>query len=293
MPRIRKQASVQNLNLYDVLIEDTATTSNYFRISQMPEVFSAGKNSFLIGASPHLVPRSAILIEIIDSNKNVVYTTPIGATSEADARIISIEVYENTVPGPYKIIILGQANSQQSGDPIPPEWSNKYNVRWMKDIIVDPHRQNTSPLRFVIPPTIALVEEQRLFVPRVSYTPVTQSIDARLYPRLESGITKGYTVVPLDATEFNRKHIGGIITGSFSYINNTTLQTSQSSVYLPLQTIINSTTAISDGYRISLDNVIVESLDLYNSTSYDSNIYTITSSSFELRYAVIDTEAVL
>jgi hypothetical protein len=166
-------------------------------------------------------------------------------------------------------------------------------VRWMKDIIVDPLRQNTSPLRFVIPPIITTVEERRLFIPRVTYSPVTQSIDVRLHPRLESGLLKGYTVVPLDSTIFNRKHIGGVISGSFSYTNSATGITSQSSVYLPLQSVRNSTTAISDGYRISIDGTLVESLELYNSVSYTSNTFDIVSSSFELRYAVVDTEAVL
>jgi len=293
MARIRKQSSPKNLNLYDVLIEDSGASSDYFRVSQLPAVFSAGKNSFLIGASPYLAPRSTILIEIIDVNKNVVYSTPINVTGEADSRIISVEVYENTVPGSYKLIIMGQADTLKTGDPIPTSWANKYNVRWMKDIIVDPLRQNTSPLRFIIPPTIVLVEEQRLFVPQVSYTPVTQSIEARLHPRLESGLLKGYTVIPLDSTEFNRKHIGAVITGSFSYTNTATGISSQSSVYLPLQSVRNSSTAISDGYRIVLDNIVVESLDLYNTPSYTSNVYNIVSSSFELRYAVVDTEAVL
>ena len=293
MARIRKQATLQNLPIYDVFIEDTSATSDYFRVSQLPDVFSAGKNSFLIGASPYLLPRSAILVEIIDINQNVVYTIPVSPTAEGDARIISIEVYENTVPGPYTLVIMGQANTQKNGDPIPTTWNGKYNVRWMTDIIVDPERRNTSPIRFVLPPEIILVEEQRLYIPNVIYSPTTQSIEVQLYPRLESGLLKGYTVKPLDGTIFSRKHINGEITGSFTYTNTLTGAASQSGVSLPLQSIRNSTTAITDGYQLVLDGKNVEALELYNSYPYNSHEYIIDNSAFELRYAEIITEAVL
>jgi len=293
MARIRKQASLQNLPIYDVLIEDSSPTSDYFRISQLPDVFSAGKNSFLIGASPYLLPRSAILVEIIDVNQNVIYTIPVSPTSEGDARIISVEIYENIVPGPYKLVIMGQANTTKEGLPTPAEWTGKYNVRWMKDIIVDPTRRNTSPIRFIIPPTIVLLEERRLFIPSVAYTPVTQSVDVQLLPRWASGLLKGYTVTPLDATVFNRQHINGVITGSFSYTNTITGAASASTVYLPLQRVLNSTTATSDGYQLSLDGKNVDTLELYNSAAYTSHEFDIVSSAFELRYSVISTEATL
>ena len=295
MARIRKQASLQNLPIYDVFIEDRSENSEYFRVSQLPAVFSAGKNSFLIGASPYLLPRSAILVEIIDVNKNVIYTVPIAPTAEAEARIISVEIYENIVPGPYTLVIMGEANSQPSGELIPTVWNGKYNVRWMKNIIVDPERRNTSPIRFVVPPSITLLEEQRLFIPYAVYTLVSQSVDVMLRPRLESGLLKGYTVTPTypDILVFNRKHIGGIITGSFSYTNNITGATSSSAIHLPLQRILNSTTATSDGYQIVLDGKNVDSLELQSFATYTSNEFTIVSSVIYLQYTVLSTEATL
>jgi len=287
MARIRKQTSPKNLNIYDVLIEDSGATSDYFRISQLPEVFSAGKNSFLIGASPYLAPRSSIIIEIIDIDKNVVYSTPVNVTGEADARIISVEVYENIVPGSYKLIVMGQAETLKSGGTVPDAWKNKYNVRWMRDVKVEPKTRNSSPIRFIVPPYIAEIEENRYLIPSTSYAPVTESIDVMLRPRLESGILKGYTVVSTSGYAFDIRHKNALLSGSFSYTNNDTGITSSSNYALPLYDIINKWTAITDGYFVTVDNLKVETIELTNSLSYTFGQLDIISSSLEIRYEVI------
>ena len=55
MAVIKKTLFPKNLSNYSVLINDTDPNSRYFKISELPDTFTGGKNAFLIAGSEELV----------------------------------------------------------------------------------------------------------------------------------------------------------------------------------------------------------------------------------------------
>ena len=54
--------------------EDTIATSQYFKISEVPESLPIGKSSFIIRGSKFLKQESEIKVEVIDSKGGVIYS---------------------------------------------------------------------------------------------------------------------------------------------------------------------------------------------------------------------------
>ena len=76
MAILKKTLFAENLERFNVLVEDTDTTSRYFGITELPDTFTGGKNAFLIQGSPELVADTIIKIEIKDSQGNIIYHEP-------------------------------------------------------------------------------------------------------------------------------------------------------------------------------------------------------------------------
>ena len=76
MAIIKKTLFSKNLSNYSVLVNDTDPTSKYFKISELPDTFTGGKNAFLIQGSEVLVPDTKIQIELKDSAGTVIYHEP-------------------------------------------------------------------------------------------------------------------------------------------------------------------------------------------------------------------------
>ena len=106
MPRQKKVSFNQKLASYDVLIEDTSVNSDYFKVSQFPEGFTGGKNGFLLAGTPFLVPNSRILVEVVNLENQTIYYEAVKDYTEGNSKLISFEIYENTPPGLYKVILL-------------------------------------------------------------------------------------------------------------------------------------------------------------------------------------------
>jgi hypothetical protein len=152
--------TTQKLDLakYQTWIVDTDPNSTYFRLSQIPEVLNAGKNSILINGSPNLVGSTEVLMEITDGNGNVIFMEPIKNYSEGFARVVSIEVYANTPPGLAKITILGQIKVDVNGNEPPPEFRNAYNVKWERNIPIVSSQVTVAPARLYSFPTASVTE---------------------------------------------------------------------------------------------------------------------------------------
>ena len=73
MAIIKKFSSFQNLSGYGVLINDTNPNSTYFRITELGENLTDGKNGFLIEGSECLKETTEIKVEILDVNGNPIY----------------------------------------------------------------------------------------------------------------------------------------------------------------------------------------------------------------------------
>jgi hypothetical protein len=295
MPRQKKVSFNQKLASYDVLIEDTSLDSEYFKVSQFPMGFSGGRNGFLLAGTPFLVPNSRILVEVVNVDGQTIYQEPVKNYTEGNSKLISFEIYENTPPGLYKVILLGQARFYKNGSPIPTNWNEKYNVRWSRDIIVEPQRRNTSPIRFRNQPRIFIEEEKIISIPSTTYvTEIDSGSSISLNAKYESTLPYGYNIKLLSGSTFSKtpedfkNSFDSVITGSISASVNGKLYTSV--VNLPLQKIINSTTGESTGSLIVLDSII-ETL-LLKSGSYvytspqTSTQYEITSS-VQIQYSYV------
>ena len=176
MAVIKKTLFPKNLSNYSVLVPDTAPNSRYFQISELPDTFTGGKNAFLIAGSEELVPDTKIQIELKDSAGNIIYHEPgegmvsssINGESfvteyyEGVSKVVAVYVYPDTAYGPCTLTILGELSQYVDENGIirtvPAEWENKYNVKWEKQINVNPSLPNVTKIRFYQRPKATITE---------------------------------------------------------------------------------------------------------------------------------------
>ena len=171
-------AARQNIEYWDllgkdILIEDTsAMSAQYFKIIQAPTQFEGGKNAiFLLGDDNFLERETEILIEVLDSNGDNVFVevTEYGIDrlwssldnntildAKGGKRCIAVWVQEDAAPGIGKLIVAGVAARTPDGsliqnhpDPDVAKYYGEINIRWSKDIVIEPFRPNSSELIFL------------------------------------------------------------------------------------------------------------------------------------------------
>lgn len=158
MAKIKKTKAFQGLARPRVFVEDTDTNSFYFQLRESDEILHAGKNAFLIAGTEFLNPNTEVLVEIIDSNGDTVFNQPIKNYAEGLSRVVSIEIYDDTPPGPALMTILGELRATRDGTPIPPQFQGVYNVRFQKRLTLDPLRVNDSKIRLYDTPLLTVKE---------------------------------------------------------------------------------------------------------------------------------------
>lgn len=166
MAIIQKSSFPLNLEVYPVFINDTLDSSRYFKVTQLPDAFTGGKNAFLIQGATELKEDSYIFVEVKDARGNIIYSEPAGGSPsqyyEGVSKPIAVHIYPDTAYGPCTITIVGELKEYQENGifrPIPNEWTDRINVRWQKKINVYPLLANTTPIRFYKRPAITITEE--------------------------------------------------------------------------------------------------------------------------------------
>lgn len=171
----QKTLFAENLDRYQTFVTDTDPNSKYFKITELSDTFTGGKNAFLIAGSEYLVPDTLIKIEIKDSEGNTIYHEPgegivsssvngewfVSEYYEGVSKVVSVHIYPDTSYGPATITILGEVSKYDNNgveSPIPSEWENKYNVKWQKQINVNPSLANTTKIRFYQRPKATISE---------------------------------------------------------------------------------------------------------------------------------------
>ena len=233
MPKLKKSVQKQNLSSYRVWINDTDPSSRYFRLSQLPDLLTAGRNSILVNGSPELEQNTSVLIEIIDADGDTIYIEPIAKYLEGTARVISVEIYDDTPPGPATITILGQLRQDENGNKPPQEFAQAYNVKWTKQIIVSAVTPNVTPIRLYKKPTLTINE---LLIPFQKATiPVSRSVSGGtiLGNTVLMAGTQYKTSITSNTLKFNRDMLDSPFTAS---INGISLTSS-------IDTILNDSTA--------------------------------------------------
>ena len=132
----------QGLTDYETHIVDSLPTSKYFKVFSLDDTIPGGRSTFQILGSEFLENDVEIKIELIDVNGNPVYTEPIKYLGDDPSRHIMIEVYPTTATGVGTLTILGSLID------VPPEWKNVYNVKWEKEVFIDPVAKNIQPIFF-------------------------------------------------------------------------------------------------------------------------------------------------
>lgn len=243
MARTRKSIQPLNLYKYDVLIEDKNTRSEYFKVTQFDGYFYGGRNAFLLAGAQVLKPNTSILVEVLNQDGTTVYSAPVSNFIEGGSRLVQVEVYDDTPIGIGKIVLLACAEYYIDGTPIPDEWKNKYNVRWITDVIISPLVRNKTPIRFFDPPNLLAKEKFYLTPLTASFSQsISTSANFELTPKYYTVFQNGYLIKTISPTfEYSNKFLGGKITGSIQFVTSDGPETA--SINLPITKIYNSTLA--------------------------------------------------
>ena len=137
MAIIKKFSPFQNLSSFQVFLNDTERTSQYFKITEFEDTLTGGKNGFLIEGSEYLKETTEVKVELLDVENNPIYFEPgdgIPEYYEGISKLISVHVYDDTPIGTGKITILGELKNyiDENGAvvPVPDEWKGIYNAKW-------------------------------------------------------------------------------------------------------------------------------------------------------------------
>lgn len=205
MSRIKKTSPLQNLSNFQTFIVDNNPLSQYFKISELADLFTAGKNGFLIEGSTFLKPSTEIKIEVLDTEGNPLFVQPgegIPEYYEGLSKLIGVYVYEDTPIGIGKITILGELDKylDENGfiQPIPEDWEGIYNIKWERDIKINKNIPNETRVRFVRRPEVIIEELNESFYSR-NLVNATQN----------EGLVKGVALTPSEGTTL-RGYRGGI-----------------------------------------------------------------------------------
>jgi len=171
----KKTLFADNLDKYNTFVTDNEPLSKYFKLTELPDTFTGGKNAFLIQGSEYLVADSLIKIELKDAKGDVIYHEPgegiisasvngeqiITEYYEGVSKLVSVYIYPDTAYGPCTLTILGELSSYDNNGtdiPIPANWEGSYNVKWQKQINVVPSLANNTKIRFYKRPTVKINE---------------------------------------------------------------------------------------------------------------------------------------
>ena len=141
----------QDLYNRDVYFEDfDDKSSNYFKLDyDLSFNLTGGRNLLEIrGTSSTMLLNSEILVEVVDSNGQLMKSQVYGLDDDLDTKVISIDVASNTPPGDTIVTIIGVASQAPNGAPIPPVWQGIPNFRWTRIFTCKPNSSNKSPVLY-------------------------------------------------------------------------------------------------------------------------------------------------
>jgi len=258
MSRIKKTSPLLNLSNFQTFIVDNNPLSQYFKISELGDLFTAGKNGFLIEGSTFLKPSTEIKIEVLDTEGNPLFVEPgegIPEYYEGLSKLIGVYVYEDTPIGIGKITILGELDTwlDENGfpQPIPEDWAGIYNVKWERDIKINKNIPNETRVRFVRRPEVIIEELNESFYSR-NLVNATQT----------DGLVRGIALTPTEGTTLRgyrggirylvQKQSGGFFDGgNFISVTGTGIQNAEIVEYLNSSSVVVATPFTSSDGLVS------------------------------------------
>ncbi len=281
----RKEAVYKGLEFIDVYFTDTSATSpNYFQITEFPLRLTAGKNLFKLRGHPTNLKVGGVLnFEVLDYNGNPIYSQVIDYLEEDKSRVIAIYVYEDTSPGDCTITLLAEA-STIFGQPVPTEWQGRANVKWTRTIPVNPNVSNVSEIIFEQIPGVTVQEIIGVQLDRI-YSGSQQ------FPIYNIGTVRYYSYNNQPAIELQ----GGVFTSDMS-TGTITVSTPTNPTPTPnyavsttpyvstIKKILNPTTALLD-----TEYTVLSSQSIFPHT-YNAFDYSSFSLTYEATPTYIETE---
>jgi len=292
-----KKGTVYNLLSRDVDIIDKSYRSDYFIVSDLGYTLTSGKNFFTINGSNKLKPNAAILLEIVDSENNVLYyeTAKSGYFKYLDTTdlIVGVHVYESTPIGFGTVTLLGTTVDGKS-------------VRWSTNIKINSKLENSSRVVFFQDPKIEISEflsfilnqnisQQQQFINEISGNIYCYSNFPKAYSDIKSiDFTKfdsDYRLRYIDTSSvnflnlFSKDNINNEIIlniKEIAYLDNNVLKTASLNITesFNVKNVINNFELQLDRpfiYKINTVNQVVPIISASFNHKFFSNIY-ITSS---------------
>lgn len=141
-------------------IEDRSETSpNYFDIVDFPMVVGGGRHVIKVkGDGLNLRMNSTIDVEIIDEQGQRIFAEVLDYIDRFSNFYIAIEIYDITAQGIATAYFVGEAAYDQKGNPVPEQYRDQYNVRWIKQFNVLPFERNNAEIIFDQPPKISIAQ---------------------------------------------------------------------------------------------------------------------------------------
>jgi len=205
MAIIKKFSPFQNLSSFQVFLNDTERTSQYFKITEFEDTLTGGKNGFLIEGSEYLKESTEVKVELLDVENNPIYFEPgdgIPEYYEGISKLVSVHVYDDTPIGTGKITILGELKNyiDENGAvvPVPDEWKGIYNVKWERTFQVNKNLNNETIVRFYKRPIVNITE-------------LVKPIFSKSIPTVtDTGYAHGISETPIDGTDIRNWRTGTI-----------------------------------------------------------------------------------
>lgn len=147
------------------LITDTDPDSEYFDVSEVPDILTGGKNLFMLkGNKSLLAPGSIIEIEVTDLNGRAIYHENANYIEPGTKRrAVSVYVYEHTPQGGGVITITGTAQKRPNGKSVSLELQKTPNVKWQKKVNVLPQNENRTRVILNRTPAIQIKEVEKTY----------------------------------------------------------------------------------------------------------------------------------
>jgi len=202
----RKETVYKGLEFIDVYFEDTSATSpDYFQITEFPTRLTAGKNLFKLRGHPSNLRVGGVLnLEILDYNGDPIYYEIVDYIDEDKSRVVAIYIYSETSPGDCTITLISEAQTI-NGAPVPQEWQGRPNVRWRRTVPVNPNISNDSEIIFAKLPEITVSEQIGVQLDRI-YSGSQQ------FPTYTTGHVRYFALNGTPAIEIS----GGLFTSDMS-----------------------------------------------------------------------------
>jgi hypothetical protein len=144
-----REVLYQGLLEIPVLYQDNSKDSlEYFRISQLPTEFTAGKNLFSFKCNPRtFLDNSPLYVEVLDSAGYPIYTeVNINAENDDQYAVVSVFIESTTAPGPGTVILCGIIDTDANGNQV--NTNSGVNIRWNNPIQIKPSKRKTSQIIF-------------------------------------------------------------------------------------------------------------------------------------------------